>query len=176
LARRLSDVFEDNLVPFPRGQFEKRQNEREAAFDEEPVRIERGVRTCNHDRSTVNEQARTLTCRDCGVALDPIYVLSRLALNREHLISRGRRLRDEVDHLQERADDLKRQEKNTKARLRNAQHPALKDARQALSEAQKVLLEAERKLAFDPPLQERVRTTWGKCSRAYDALRPSRVA
>jgi hypothetical protein len=150
LARRLSDVFEDNLVPFPRGQFEKRQNEREAAFDEEPVRIERGVRTCNHDRSTVNEQARTLTCRDCGVALDPIYVLSRLA--------------------------LKRQEKNTKARLRNAQHPALKDARQALSEAQKVLLEAERKLAFDPPLQERVRTTWGKCSRAYDALRPSRVA
>ncbi len=48
--------------------------------------------TCTHNRSEIDIKARRLTCRDCGVALDPIDVIAQWAQrwDRERL-----RVRDE---------------------------------------------------------------------------------
>jgi hypothetical protein len=169
--------YDADVIPFPRGQFEKRRNERESLLDERPVRAKRGsLRACHHDQSVVDEAARTVLCRACGVALDPVAVLARIAHNREGLVHRGMMLRAEAEHLQKRVDDLGRKEKNLKARLRRAEHPALKEARQTLVAAEKVLWEAHSKLAFDPTLSEKVMHVWSTCRRVADKLRPTNIA
>lgn len=115
---------DDNVVvPFPRRQFEG--NSREAAHEELPVRTRRGLdrkKVCDHNRhgSWVDERARTVTCRGCGIPLDPIAVLTSFARSRESLIDRGRALRQEVDHLTDRVARLKRDETNAKSRIRTA--------------------------------------------------------
>lgn len=168
---------DDNVVPFPRGQFEKARNEHESALDVLPVRVDRGTKLrCQHERSTVNEADRTVTCRDCDAVLDPIHVLARLAGNREYLVNHGRMLRREATYLQTRVDDLERQEKNLKARLRRAEHPALKEARLALGEAEKVLWDVQAKIAFDPTLRDRTTAAWSRIRRAAEALKPSKVS
>lgn len=128
-----ADDYDANVIPFPRGQFEKRQNEREAALDELPVRLGREPRACRHERSTVDAAARTLVCRDCEVSLDPIDVLASLAQRREQLVNTGRMLRSEVDHLRDRVAELERQERNAKSRIKRARTsspyaPAIEEA------------------------------------------------
>lgn len=179
----MSDDYDAEIIPFPKGQFERAHNERESALDEEPVRIERGSKKhCYHHRSMVNEYDRTLICRDCEAPLDPIHVLARLASSRESLILRGRSLRLEVDGLAASVEKLKRDEKNTKARLRNAEHPALKEARLALKEGEAAfwhVSELMLKLGIeesDSKLYQQVINAWGRCTRAANKLRPSNAA
>lgn len=114
--------FSDNVVPFPRGQFEKASNEREALLDELPVRTDQTLRACFHREhgTKVSEGARTVKCRGCDVDLDPIEVLSWLARDRENLVWQGRRLRNERDYLEQEVEKLKRDERNAKARIRRA--------------------------------------------------------
>lgn len=114
--------FDENVVPFPRGQFERMQNEREAALEELPVRTKREARTCWHRQhgTFVAESARAVTCRGCGAALDPIEVLAWIAHDRENLVHAGRCLRSERDYLEQEVEKLKRQERNAKARIRRA--------------------------------------------------------
>lgn len=49
--------------------------------------------TCRHHRTTIDQYARKVKCRDCGVDLDPIDVLNILA----HEDARPRRSREESD-------------------------------------------------------------------------------
>lgn len=164
------------VIPFPRGQFERTANERESRLDTLPVRPEhRSKSKCDHARSWVNEADRTVECRDCGVALDPIRVLAKLADRREWLVRDGMMLRNEATHLRTLVEKLKRDEKNAKARLRNAEHPATKEARLAMGEAEKVLWDARGKLAFDPTLEARCSAAWSRLRRAAEALKPARV-
>lgn len=114
------DDYDANVVPFPRGQFERSQNARDATLDELAIRTQREPRSCAHTRSWVDEAARKLKCRDCEVDLDPIDVLATLACRREQLVHHGMRLRSEVEHLSERVEELKREERNAKSRIRNA--------------------------------------------------------
>jgi hypothetical protein len=116
------DGWNQNVVPFPRGQFERGHNERDAALEELPVRSKHTALTCHHRQhgSFVDEGARVVTCRGCGVVLDPIEVLAWLARDREWLVNQGRGLRNERDHLQRQVDELKRQERNAKSRIRRA--------------------------------------------------------
>lgn len=96
-------------------------NEREAALDELPVRTERDKPSdCDHRRTWVNEAARTLTCRDCDCAVDPISTLAQLARNREFYVTQARWLRNDLDRVRRELTDLERQERNAKARIRNA--------------------------------------------------------
>jgi len=111
---RLADV-----IPLPRA-LGYAQNEVEAKLDELPVRLSEKPRACDHRGSVVDASARTLTCRSCGVALDPIDVLSKLARSRESLVSQGVFLRRQVDSLRETVATLERAERNAKARIRNA--------------------------------------------------------
>lgn len=128
----------DNVVPFPKGQFERDQNQRIAALDDLPVRTAHVVGACFHNQhgAWINEGARTVTCRGCDVALDPIEVIAWLARDRENLVLRGRSLRREVDDLTIRVDDLKRAEKNAKSRIRKAR--LRRDDRDALIAAASV--------------------------------------
>lgn len=129
------DEFEAAVIPFPRGQFERMQNEREAALEELPVRTRHESRECWHRQhgSFVSEGARTVTCRGCGVALDPIEVLAQIARNREGLVHAGQRLRRERDYLTREVEELKRQERNAKSRIRTARKR--RDDREALISA-----------------------------------------
>ena len=132
---------DDNVVPFPRSPHERAHNDREAALEQEPVRPQRTPSPCRHDASFVDMRARTVNCRRCGVALDPIDVLHSLAVHRERLIMRGRALRHEVEYLTEQLDRLKRLEVNAKARIRTARkrrddrHALIAAAEQFRSEA-----------------------------------------
>lgn len=105
--RRVLDELDANIIPFPSGPLELRRNRAEAALDTLPVRVGHGD-ACHHERSEVNEAARTVICRDCGVALDPIVVLARLAHNRERLVREGRLLRATVEELHQTLTELRR--------------------------------------------------------------------
>lgn len=178
IARQDADI-----IPFPKGQFEHQANKRAAALDELPVTVERGSKTkCSHQRSSLNEHDRTVNCRDCGVPLDPIDVLRRLANSREYLVRQGMSLRHEVDSLSKTVEALKRDEKNTKARLRNAEHPTLKEARLSLKEAGDAFWAVQgmmQKLGVeesDSKLYQQVISAWQRCRRVADKLRPSQAS
>lgn len=47
--------------------------------DPAPVRVVSAKRHCLHRRTAVCRNDRTLTCRDCGAAVDPVECLARLA-------------------------------------------------------------------------------------------------
>jgi hypothetical protein len=127
---------ENVVVPFPRGQFERERNRRQATMDELPVRSAPFGRSCDHRRAgvTVDEQARTVRCRGCQVEMDPIAVLGSLAHQRENLVHAGFRLRDEVESLSTRVERLRKDETNVKARIRAAKKRA-PDDRHALEAA-----------------------------------------
>lgn len=164
------------VIPFPLGQFERAANERESELDQLAVRTKRDPQPCEHQASFVDEQARRVTCRACGVELDPVHVLAKLAGSREYLVRQGRSLRHEAASLQATVDRLKRDERNAKARLRNAEHPALKEARQALGECEKLLWDARGQLGSASPLEPRLMRAWSRARRAAEALRPANAA
>lgn len=125
----MSDDGDDNIIPFPRGQFEVAQNKRESLFDEEPIRSKRDGRSCWHSQHGVwvDSGTRKVTCRGCGTEMDPIDALAWLASQREQLLSRGLNLRREADDLYVRVEDLKRQERNAKSRIRSARKRGVND-------------------------------------------------
>lgn len=61
---------------------------------------------CKHRRSFVNREARTLTCQDCGVALDPIEKLYNLAVYGQNLDSRVAIIRADEKRARETAERL----------------------------------------------------------------------
>lgn len=117
----MDDDGDDELaqvIPLPRP---FAYNTREAKLDEEcVVRTSREPRPCSHARSFVDRAARTVTCRACGVALDPIDVLDAIARDRESIVSRGMMLRRQVDDLAKQVATLERVERNAKSRIRTA--------------------------------------------------------
>lgn len=111
------------VIPFPRGAFEKRHNELQAAMDDEcPVRLDDRIGGCFHRQhgASISPNDRRVRCRGCKTELDPIDVLTWLAGNRERLVRRGFSLRREVEWLEDRVAELKRDERNTKNRLDRA--------------------------------------------------------
>lgn len=118
----MTDERDTTIIPFPRGQLERLHNQREAAFEDLPVRTKHAPRTCWHRErgAYVDEAARKVSCRGCGVDLDPIEVLSWIARDRESLVRRDQALRRERDYLEREVERLKRAERNAKARIRTA--------------------------------------------------------
>lgn len=112
--------YDDNVVPFPKSALDRAQNMGEAALAELPVLQRHAPRACSHERSWVDPHARTVNCRDCGIALDPIDVLTEIAARRERVVYHGRRMRRAADYLEHEVERLKREERNAKARLKRA--------------------------------------------------------
>lgn len=149
----MSDERDDNVVPFPRGQFEKAMNEHESALDQLMVRrADRTREGCDHLRVGVYVSAadRTVTCRGCGVAMDPIAVLDSIAGSREMLVHQGRALRNERDYLRVEVEKLKRAEANAKARIRAARKRlASADEADALENAARHAADTEAAIGWD---------------------------
>lgn len=130
------------VVPLRRADVRDR-NAREAQLEEllvrpvEPWTKPLGTPECKHRTSTVDEQARTLTCRKCGVPLDPFRVIGQLANEGERLVKDAQRWAEERDRLHRLVADLERQERNAKSRVRAARkrrndEPAMRAAARAL--------------------------------------------
>lgn len=110
------------VVPLRRTD-QRGKNARDAQLDELLIRQPSGFtrdRSCPHRYSTVDDAARTLKCRKCGVDLDPFTVLAQLASEGERLVQAAQRWRREADELVERVADLRREEANCKSRIRTA--------------------------------------------------------
>lgn len=109
------------VIPLPSADpVNRMNNEREDALDALPVRTKQEHGACKHRGTWVSESARTLMCRKCGVPVDPIDALVRLARNREFYANQARWLRGDVERLSREVDELKRQERNAKSRIRSA--------------------------------------------------------
>lgn len=78
---------------------------------------------CKHKRSIINREARTLTCRDCGVLLDPIEQLWQIANYGTGLDSRIAEIREHNEKQQEaakrKADEQRQAVPKTLASLKN---------------------------------------------------------
>jgi len=121
------DLLAD-LIPLPRAS-EHARDEHEAERDLDAM----GARTkrwepgaCDHRRQAaqVSESERRVYCGGCGVELDPIDVLARIASGNESVVYVRRRLRAEIDRLQHTLERLQRDERNAKSRIRNAKKRA----------------------------------------------------
>ncbi|EAA7255167.1 hypothetical protein DPU22_20275 [Salmonella enterica subsp. enterica serovar Newport] len=75
---------------------------------------------CQHIRTTISEVNRTITCKRCGLALDPFELVLDRARNGENIVSEIKSLYARRDALRESVAKLEREEKNAKARLRAA--------------------------------------------------------
>ena len=58
-----------------------------------------GTAVCQHARTVVDQQAGTVTCRDCEVTLSAFWVLTKIALEENRCFERVRSLRAEADEL-----------------------------------------------------------------------------
>jgi chromosome segregation ATPase len=123
------------IIPLPSAQpLARTRNQQEARLETLTVRpADWRPRTCAHERSVVSQRARTLQCRDCGVDLDPIDVLSRLANQRERELRDAMHVRRELDYLRAELERLRREERNAKSRIRTARRR--RDDRHALEAA-----------------------------------------
>lgn len=124
----------DNVIPMPRRTVER--NMQENHLDELPVRPagwKAEAQACPHRGSTIDGKARTLVCRACGVPLDPIDVLARLAYAREQEITTAHRWRRETNDLMKTAERLRREEANAKNRIRTARKRLATMADEALA-------------------------------------------
>ena len=74
-------------------------------------------RSCDHYRSVIDPRGRVVTCEMCGVVLDPIAVLSRLADKADHYVH----VLEETRRLQKEAQDLDHRIRLLKGRLRTQQ-------------------------------------------------------
>ena len=63
---------------------------------------------------------RTITCKRCGLALDPFELVLDRARNGENIVTEIKSLYAKRDALREAVAKLEREEKNAKARLRAA--------------------------------------------------------
>lgn len=61
---------------------------------------------------------RTITCKRCGLTLDPFELVLDRARNGENIVSEIKSLYAKRDALREAVAKLEREEKNAKARLR----------------------------------------------------------
>lgn len=93
-------------------------------------------RFCRHHRTVLDEQRRTVACRDCAQALDAFEVLRELALGERRWVSREKEAREAA----ERVARLKEEERKTKARTKAASR---KDAQTAVA-AERARTERER--------------------------------
>ena len=59
-----------------------------------------GTAVCQHARTVIDEQAGTVTCRDCEVTLSAFWVLGRIAREENRVFTRLRNLRAEADTLE----------------------------------------------------------------------------
>lgn len=162
------------VIPLPGAQWKRHVNVLDAKLDDGAVRIKRGVRACEHRRSWVDERARTVCCRDCGVALDAIEVLTSVARAREGLVLDVSRLRSDRERLRADVDRLAREERNAKARAQAARRRALKVDHAALeAAAAECLGDLRGAMAYRPweelsgPQQDAVVTYLARVVEAY---------
>lgn len=73
-------------------------------------------RYCCHARTEVDDNKRTVTCRDCKASLDAFDVLLRIANQEMQLLY----MRDKVHALREQVFELQKEERRIKARLKRA--------------------------------------------------------
>jgi hypothetical protein len=76
---------------------------------------------CGHRSGTVDAEARTLTCRECGRAVDPIDFLETLAADWEHHARTRDAIKEETERRGRELKEVKRLLRNAKARLRRAE-------------------------------------------------------
>lgn len=70
---------------------------------------------CRHRQADVSERKRTVICRDCGVALDPIAFLSQIAQEYGVQVSAREGARREAERARQELQDLKREVKRLQA-------------------------------------------------------------
>lgn len=111
----------ENVLDFPVPAWRRSQNEVDAEFDEQPLRLtRRDYEACRHRQSVVDQAARTVTCATCKVSLDALDVLADIAAEPQRLIDGIKWARKEVAELDQRKADLERWERNAKSRIRTA--------------------------------------------------------
>ena len=59
-----------------------------------------GTAVCQHVKTVIDEQAGTVTCRDCEATLSAFWVLGRIAREENRVFERIKRLRAEADQLE----------------------------------------------------------------------------
>lgn len=137
----------DNVFPLPRRTVER--NKLENHLEELPVRPagwKARAAACDHRGAWIDEAARTLKCRKCGVELDPIEHLGKIAHRREQEIQSAHRWRRETDDLMKTVERLRREETNAKSRIRTARKKlaAIPDEVAAIEAAAEALVNARR--------------------------------
>jgi hypothetical protein len=76
---------------------------------------------CRHERTVIDEELRTVECKDCGASLDPVEVLIGWAREWGRYADSVKSLRAEVARRSKELDDLTRKRNNIKAQLRRAE-------------------------------------------------------
>lgn len=69
-------------------------------------------KTCEHRHTIIDEQARKLTCQDCGVELDPIWKLAQLAHYGMNLDSRIEEIRKHREQQSEARKEVQQRKKD----------------------------------------------------------------
>ncbi len=86
--------------------------------DELHLRIQtRHEQKCKHVRQGIDEELRTVDCRDCGATLDPVQVLVHWARDWDNVERRLQRSKRETRQLSQEIEELKRQKKNLAAQV-----------------------------------------------------------
>lgn len=98
--------FTDDTKPLLETQIEEKKDYRQAK--------------CRHYSIIINEQYRTVKCKDCGCIVDAFDVFLMRADDAEHIVREVLALTEQRDALRKSVDGLLKEEKNTKARLRSA--------------------------------------------------------
>lgn len=118
---------DDNVLALPIGDARRAHNQRESEIADLPVSSKRSysLDACKHAHSVVDARARTVTCSSCGVTLDPIEVLDRIAVEFAEPIRRVHEAQRRFRELSENVWRLEREERNAKGRVRAARRRAL---------------------------------------------------
>lgn len=159
-----------NVISLPVGDKRREHNQRESEIAELPVaRARWSMSDCEHLHSIVNARARTVTCDSCGVTLDPITVLDRIAHEFAEPLRRAQEADKRRRDLQESIGRLEREERNAKARVRTARARALEfDAAAVLAAARAAYRSYGRSFDEIPEdQQQRVIASWSASIEAY---------
>lgn len=116
-----------NVVSLPVGDARRKHNQRESEIAELPIgRAQFTAGICRHAHSVVDARARTVKCDSCGVPIDPIDLLDRIAHEFATPLRKVQEAERRVRDMQENIGRLEREERNAKARVRTARKQALK--------------------------------------------------